>query len=201
MRDHVNHEMNELGFSDADADRRTITRKGYLFRHWRMPLVLATLLRLSLGYSIIISMSGIARGSHLGLAYFVFILAATGIYPLSPAVAAWTDNNLAPARSQALGLAWNGSFLNSAGIVGTSMFFDADPRVYNTVFGLSLTLGLTSCTTRSLGFGGHFPSSSRKIGGGLRSTWMKSGQRIHRRSCFKRVLIRGNLSSTICEVE
>ncbi|KAJ4386765.1 hypothetical protein N0V93_009663 [Gnomoniopsis smithogilvyi] len=112
---------------------------------WRMPFVLVTLLTLSVGYSIIISMNGVISGSHVGLAYFAIMLATTGIYPLSPAVTAWTVNNLAPAKSRALGLALYASMLNLGGIPGSFIFFDADAPAYNTGFGLCLALGLTSC--------------------------------------------------------
>lgn len=113
--------------------------------YWRMPFVLSTLLILCTGYSIIISMGGAISGSHIGLAYFAIMLATIGIYPLSPAVGAWTANNLAPAKSRALGLALYASLLNLGGIPGSFMFFDADAPAYNTGFGLSLALGLTSC--------------------------------------------------------
>ncbi|KAJ4413504.1 hypothetical protein N0V82_008491 [Gnomoniopsis sp. IMI 355080] len=113
--------------------------------YWRMPVVLATLLTISVGYSIIISMSGVISGSHIGLAYFAVMLTTTGIYPLAPAVAAWTANNLAPAKSRALGLALYACILNMGGIPGSFIFFDADAPAYNTGFGLSLALVLTSC--------------------------------------------------------
>lgn len=113
--------------------------------YWRMPVILATLLTISVGYSIIISMSGVISGSHIGLAYFAVMLATTGIYPLAPAVAAWTANNLAPAKSRALGLAMYACILNMGGIPGSFIFFDADAPAYNTGFGLSLALVLTSC--------------------------------------------------------
>lgn len=144
-----------MGFSRTNAQLMTVPAflagaisaiafaKGSDHFYWRMPFVAAPLLIMAVGYSIIISMKGELGGSHIGPAYFGILLTTIGIYPVNPGSAAWMANNLAPARSRALGLAWAATVAGLGAFLGSFMYYDADAPAYYTGFGISLALAVT----------------------------------------------------------
>ncbi|KAJ5688602.1 hypothetical protein N7462_002994 [Penicillium macrosclerotiorum] len=109
---------------------------------WRMPFIAAPLLLIIIGYAIIVGIKG-ELATHFGLSYFAIIIACMGIYPVYPATASWTVNNLAPSSRRAIGSALNICLGNTGGIVGSYMYLDRESPTYITGFGLSLAFGVS----------------------------------------------------------
>jgi MFS family permease len=108
--------------------------------YWRMPFVVAPLLLIVTGYSIIMGLKGQLQ-AHIGPGFFAIILTCMGIYPTHPATTSWTMNNLAPSNRRAIGSAFNICVGNIGGIIGSYMYLDREGPTYPTGFGLSLAFG------------------------------------------------------------
>ncbi|OQD79937.1 hypothetical protein PENANT_c041G05580 [Penicillium antarcticum] len=108
--------------------------------YWRMPFVVAPLLLIITGYSIIMGLKGQLQ-AHIGPGFFAIILTCMGIYPTHPATTSWTMNNLAPSNRRAIGSAFNICVGNIGGIIGSYMYLDREGPTYPTGFGLSLAFG------------------------------------------------------------
>ncbi|KAJ5630468.1 uncharacterized protein N7484_010568 [Penicillium longicatenatum] len=111
--------------------------------YWRMPFVVAPLLLIIIGYSIIIGLGGHLK-ENLGPGFFAIILTCMGIYPTHPSTTSWTMNNLAPSNRRAIGSAFNICVGNIGGIIGSYMYLDREAPTYPTGFGLSLAFGGTA---------------------------------------------------------
>ncbi|CAI7633735.1 unnamed protein product [Penicillium viridicatum] len=112
--------------------------------YWRMPFVVAPVMLIVIGYSIIMGLNGNLEGANIGPGFFAIILTCMGIYPTHPATTSWTMNNLAPSNRRAIGSAFNICIGNIGGIIGSYMYLDHEDPTYPTGFGLSLAFGGTA---------------------------------------------------------
>jgi predicted MFS family arabinose efflux permease len=112
--------------------------------YWRMPFVVAPVMLIVIGYSIIMGLKGDLEGTNIGPGFFAIILTCMGIYPTHPATTSWTMNNLAPSNRRAIGSAFNICIGNIGGIIGSYMYLDHEDPTYPTGFGLSLAFGGTA---------------------------------------------------------
>ncbi|KAJ5585849.1 hypothetical protein N7450_005636 [Penicillium hetheringtonii] len=97
--------------------------------YWRAPFVVAPLLLIVIGYSIIMGLKGHLQ-ENIGPGFFAIILTCVGIYPTHPATTSWTMNNLAPSNRRAIGSAFNICVGNIGGIVGSYMYLDREDPTY-----------------------------------------------------------------------
>lgn len=102
----------------------------------RMPFVVIPWLIWIVGYAIIEGF-GTHTAEHVGPAYFAVFLVCIGLFPVNPALAAWTANNMAPHDKRAVGLAIYLSLGNIGGIVGSFIFINGEAPAYPTGYGTS----------------------------------------------------------------
>jgi hypothetical protein len=103
-----------------------------------MPFIIAPQLLLIIAYSILFNKAAQIE-DNVALCYFCIFLACIGIYPILPAVNAWTINNLAGAEKRAMGIAFMIAAGNCGGLPGSFIYLDRESPKYPTGFGGSLS--------------------------------------------------------------
>ncbi|RKU43776.1 hypothetical protein DL546_004047 [Coniochaeta pulveracea] len=139
-----------LGYSAANA--QALTAPPYVFAAlvtvfsgWaadrykqRMLSVLLPNLLALIGFVIIIVS---VRYKHLpGVTLFGVFFAIGGLYPISPAVTAWTALNLAGTMKRSVGIGAMIAFSQLGGIVGSNIYLAKEAPRYPVGFGISITM-------------------------------------------------------------
>ncbi|KAL4779417.1 major facilitator superfamily domain-containing protein [Aspergillus varians] len=103
---------------------------------WRMPIIVTGQALVIIAFCILFSL---AENIHENIpaCYFGVVLACIGLYPIIPGTNAWTSNNLAGARKQAMGIAFMISIGNTGGLVGSFIYIEREAPKYATGFGSS----------------------------------------------------------------
>lgn len=103
---------------------------------WRMPIIVSGQLVVIVGFAILFSLAEDIE-NNIAVCYFAVVLACIGLYPIIPGTNAWTSNNLAGARKQAMGIAFMIGAGNCGGLVGSFIYLDREAPKYPTGFGSS----------------------------------------------------------------
>ena len=103
-----------------------------------MPFIIGPQLLLIIAYAILFNKAANIE-DNVALCYFCIFLACIGIYPILPAVNAWTTNNLAGAEKRAMGIAFMIAAGNCGGLPGSFIYLDRESPKYPTGFGGSLS--------------------------------------------------------------
>lgn len=81
------------------------------------------------------------RYKHLpGVTLFGIFFAIGGLYPISPAVTAWTALNMAGTMKRAVGIAVMIAFSQLGGIVGSNIYITSESPRYPVGFGVSISM-------------------------------------------------------------
>ena len=144
------HSIANLGYSAATA--QAMTAPPYIFAclvtvfsGWaadrykqRMLSVLLPNLLAMIGFIIIIVS---VRYKHLpGVTLFGVFFAIGGLYPISPAVTAWTALNLAGTMKRSVGIGAMIAFSQLGGIVGSNIYISNQSPRYPVGFGVSISM-------------------------------------------------------------
>lgn len=115
----------------------------------KAPVIVISQAFLMISYVLQILFAGNVQ-DHVAVCYFAIFLATTGIYPVAPAVNAWTVNNLAGPMKRAVGIAFMLTMSNAGGIIGSYIFVDSEKPKYPTGFGSSLAFSTASLVSAIL---------------------------------------------------
>lgn len=103
---------------------------------WRMPIIVMGQMLVIIGFGILFALADDIK-DNIPACYFAVVLACIGLYPIIPGTNAWTANNLAGARKQAMGIAFMISAGNCGGLVGSFIYLEREAPKYPTGFGSS----------------------------------------------------------------
>jgi hypothetical protein len=98
---------------------------------------------------------------NIGPCYFATFVHLIGIYPIIPAVNAWTLNNLAGPMRRAQGIAFMVCMGNVGGIIGSYIFLESEKPKYETGFGSSIAFGAFGLVS-ALALEGYYIWQNRK---------------------------------------
>ncbi|KAJ5715289.1 uncharacterized protein N7483_012470 [Penicillium malachiteum] len=140
--------VEDLGYSDVKA--QAMTAPPYVFAcivtilsgvaadryRTRMLSVAVPNIMAVVGFIVIIAC--VRYSSVSGVTYFGIFLMAGGLYPISPAVMAWTALNMAGSMKRAVGMALMMSISQLGGIVGSNIFITSEAPTYPVGFGIGL---------------------------------------------------------------
>lgn len=108
---------------------------------WRMPIIITGQLLVIIGFCVLYSLADDIQ-NNIPVCYFAVVLACIGLYPIIPGTNAWTSNNLAGARKQAMGIAFMISIGNCGGLVGSFIYLEREAPKYPTGFGSSFAFAV-----------------------------------------------------------
>lgn len=108
---------------------------------WRMPIIITGQVLVIIAFAILFSLADHIQ-NNIPACYFGVVLACIGLYPIIPGTNAWTSNNLAGARKQAMGIAFMTSIGNCGGIVGSFIYLEREAPKYPTGFGSSFAFAV-----------------------------------------------------------
>ncbi|KAH6662534.1 major facilitator superfamily domain-containing protein [Halenospora varia] len=140
--------INNLGYTAMTAQAMTVPPYIFacivtLFSGWaadrykqRMLSVVLPNIMAVIGFIIIIP--SVRHSSLTGLTLFGVFLLAGGLYPVSPAVMAWTALNTSGTMKRAVSLALMLSFSQLGGIMGSNIFIATEAPTYNIGYGICL---------------------------------------------------------------
>ncbi|OJJ55945.1 hypothetical protein ASPSYDRAFT_80621 [Aspergillus sydowii CBS 593.65] len=103
---------------------------------WRMPVIVMGQTFVIIAFGILFALADEIK-ANIPACYFAVVLACIGLYPIIPGTNAWTSNNLAGARKQAMGIAFMISVGNCGGLVGSFIYLEREAPKYPTGFGSS----------------------------------------------------------------
>lgn len=103
---------------------------------WRMPVIVMGQTFVIIAFGILFALADDIK-ANIPACYFAVVLACIGLYPIIPGTNAWTSNNLAGARKQAMGIAFMISVGNCGGLVGSFIYLEREAPKYPTGFGSS----------------------------------------------------------------
>ncbi|KAF2501166.1 MFS general substrate transporter [Lophium mytilinum] len=142
--------IKNLGYSNANAQAMTVPPYIFacictIFSGWaadryqqRMLSVLIPNAMAMFGFIIVIVS---VRYKELpGVTLFGIFLAIGGLYPISPAVTAWTALNMSGTMKRAVGIALMISFSQLGGIVGSNIYLANESPRYPVGFGVSISM-------------------------------------------------------------
>ncbi|CAG8903779.1 unnamed protein product [Penicillium egyptiacum] len=108
---------------------------------WRMPIIITGQICVIIAFCILFSLADNIK-DNIPACYFAVVLACIGLYPIIPGTNAWTSNNLAGARKQAMGIAFMISIGNCGGLVGSFIYLEREAPKYPTGFGNSFAFAV-----------------------------------------------------------
>ncbi|KAJ6184196.1 hypothetical protein N7519_005497 [Penicillium mononematosum] len=108
---------------------------------WRMPIIISGQICVIVAFCILFSLADDIK-DNIPACYFAVVLACIGLYPIIPGTNAWTSNNLAGARKQAMGIAFMISIGNCGGLVGSFIYLEREAPKYPTGFGSSFAFAV-----------------------------------------------------------
>lgn len=113
---------------------------GWASDRWNRRMLAVALPNLMAMIGFIIILSSVGRSNLLGLTLFGVFLAVGGLYPISPAVTAWTALNLAGSMKRTVGIGAMISFSQLGGILGSNIYLGSQAPKYPLGFGVSVTM-------------------------------------------------------------
>ncbi|KAJ5409435.1 uncharacterized protein N7487_003794 [Penicillium crustosum] len=108
---------------------------------WRMPIIITGQALVIIAFCILYTLADDIQ-NNIPVCYFAVVLACIGLYPIIPGTNAWTSNNLAGARKQAMGIAFMISIGNCGGLVGSFIYLEREAPKYPTGFGSSFAFAV-----------------------------------------------------------
>ncbi|KAF9883893.1 hypothetical protein FE257_002687 [Aspergillus nanangensis] len=140
--------IKNMGYSSAHAQLLSIPPyiagaiSAYLFGlaadklRCRMPIIVAGQVLVIIAFTVLFSLAEEIQDNIAGC-YVAVVIACVGMYPIIPGTSAWTSNNLAGPRKQAMGIAFMLSIGNAGGLVGSFIYIEKEAPKYPTGFGSS----------------------------------------------------------------
>lgn len=141
--------IKNMGYTSANAQLLSIPPyaigaiSAYLFGllsdrlTWRMPIIVFGQITVVTGFAILFAKAEDIK-DNIPACYVGVVLACIGLYPILPGTNAWTVNNLAGARKQAMGIAFMICMGNTGGIIGSFIYRENEKPKYPTGFGSSI---------------------------------------------------------------
>jgi hypothetical protein len=140
--------IKNMGYTSANAQLLTVPPyvvgaiSAYVFSlladkiRWRMPIIIFGQLCVIAAFGVLYSLAETLE-SNIPACYFAVVLACIGLYPILPGTNAWTSNNLAGTRKQAIGIAFMICIGNTGGIPGSFIYLESEKPKYPTGYGSS----------------------------------------------------------------
>jgi hypothetical protein len=153
--------IKNMGYTSANAQLLTVPPyvvgaiSAYVFSlladkiRWRMPVIVFGQLCVIAAFAVLYTLADKLE-SNIPACYFAVVLACIGLYPILPGTNAWTSNNLAGARKQAVGIAFMICMGNTGGIPGSFIYLESEKPKYPTGFGSSFAFAAAGLTASLL---------------------------------------------------
>lgn len=113
---------------------------GWAGDRWNRRMLSVVLPNLMAMIGFIIILTSVGKSNLLGLTLFGVFLAVGGLYPISPAVTAWTALNLAGTMKRTVGIGAMITFSQLGGIVGSNIYIGSQAPRYPVGFGVSVSM-------------------------------------------------------------